>query len=49
MSLVSYIEYLRNGLKELLLSDSCIHFLGEETADNHGKAIKDSKGYLWSF
>ncbi len=49
MSLVSYIEYLRNGLEELLKSDLDVQLFGEDIAEPYGGAFKVTKGLSLEF
>jgi len=49
MKSMYFIDYLREGLRDLLQSDLDVHLLGEDIPETHGGGIKGTKGCLWSF
>lgn len=49
MKSVYYIDYLKDGLRELLQSDLSIHLLGEDIAEPYGGAFKVTKGLSLEF
>jgi pyruvate/2-oxoglutarate/acetoin dehydrogenase E1 component len=49
MKSVYYIDYLKDGLRELLQSDLSVHLLGEDIAEPYGGAFKVTKGLSLEF